>query len=55
MKQKIVEIPANEFQELVDELKKCREEKKLLEEANKKLNAEIKEYNEKFASNFSRE
>ena len=46
---KIVEIPADEFQELVESLKQCREDKKKLETAVKFLNDEIKEYNQKFS------
>ena len=45
---KIVEVPADEFQELVDSLKQCREDKKMLETANKFLNEEIVKYNSKF-------
>ena len=46
---KIVEVPADEFQELVESLKQCREDKKKLETANKFLNEEIEEYNKKFS------
>ena len=46
---KVIEIPANEFEELTKELEKCRKDKEKLEKANKYLNAQIREYNEKFA------
>jgi len=46
---KVVEIPANEFEEMVEELKKCKEERDKLKKANEFLNEQIKEYNKKFA------
>ena len=52
MKQnKEVELNIEDFQKVVDALKKCEKENEMLKEANKKLNKEIKEYNKKFASN----
>jgi len=48
--EKIVEIPLSQFNELVEELKKCREEKEKLFEINDYLNSQIKEYNEKFTN-----
>ena len=45
---KVIEIPADEFEKLTQELEQCRKDKKKLEEANKYLNAQIREYNEKF-------
>jgi len=51
---KIVEVPADEFQELVESLKQCREDKKRLETANKFLNEEIAEYNKKFSDESSK-
>jgi len=52
---KVVEIPADEFQELVESLKQCREDKKKLETANKFLNEEIIKYNERFSDESSRQ
>jgi uncharacterized coiled-coil DUF342 family protein len=49
MAEKVVEIPIEEFQELVNELKKCREDKKKLIETVNFLNEEIEEYNQKYA------
>ena len=49
MAEKIVEIPIEEFQELVNELKKCREDKNKLIETVNFLNKEIEEYNKKYA------
>jgi hypothetical protein len=49
MKQKIVEIPLEEFKELTKALQECRKEKAELEKANKFLNEQVKEYNEIFA------
>ena len=46
---KVIEISADEFEELTKELEQCREDKKKLEKANKYLNEQIKAYNEKFA------
>jgi len=45
---KVVEIKANEFEEIVEELKKCKEERDKLKKANDFLNEQIKEYNKKF-------
>ena len=50
---KVIEIHADEFTKLVKELDKCREDKKKLEEANKFLNEQIKNYNKKFAKDKS--
>ena len=52
MKQnKEVELSIENFQKVVNRLKECEKENEMLREANKKLNDEIKEYNEKFTSN----
>ena len=48
MKGKIVEMPLEDFKTLMEELKKCRKDKEELIKANKFLNEQIKEYNEKF-------
>jgi uncharacterized protein YpbB len=48
MSKKVVEISLNEFKKMVDEMRKCKKEKELLQETNKKLNKEIEEYNDKF-------
>jgi len=48
MKGKIVEMPLEDFKTLTEELKKCRKDKEELIKANKFLNEQIKEYNEKF-------
>jgi len=45
---KVIEISANEFKEMVEELKKCKEERNKLKKANDFLNEQIKEYNDKF-------
>jgi len=47
---KVIEIPANEFKEMVEELKKCKEERDKLKKANEFLNKQIKEYNDKFVN-----
>jgi len=51
---KVVELTPKDFEKIVNELKKCREERELLIEANKRLNEEIKEYNKKFANKRSK-
>jgi chromosome segregation ATPase len=50
MKKKVVEIPIEEFQELVNELKKCREDKEKLKKAVEFLNEQIEEFNRLYAS-----
>ena len=49
IKGKVVEMLLEDFKTLTEELKKCRKDKAELEKANKFLNEQIKEYNEKFA------
>ncbi len=46
---KVIEIKPDEFEKMVIELKKCREDKEKLEVANKYLNEQITAYNDKFA------
>ena len=48
MSEKVIEIPIEEFQELVNELERCREDKRKLIETVKFLNQEIEEYNKKY-------
>jgi uncharacterized protein (UPF0305 family) len=50
-KNKKVEMPLEDFIELVDALKKCKKDKEILQETVDKLNAEIREYNKNFTSN----
>jgi len=50
---KTIEMPLCEFEELIKELQQCKKEKAELEKANKFLNEQIKEYNEKFAKDTS--
>jgi len=45
----VVEIPYNEFMSLMEEIKKCRNEKDKLIDTVEFLNAEIQKYNTKFA------
>jgi cell division protein FtsB len=46
---KTIEMPLHEFEKLTEELQQCRKDKAELEKANKFLNEQIKEYNDKFA------
>ena len=46
---KVVEIKPEEFNRLVQDLIKCKEEKKELQKAVDYLNKEIKEYNDRFS------
>ncbi len=46
---KVVEIKPEEFNKLVQDLIKCKEEKKELQKVVDYLNKEIKEYNNRFA------
>ena len=45
---KVIELSAEEFAKLVNELDKCREDKEKLQKAVHYLNEQIKAYNEKF-------
>lgn len=45
-----VVLEEKEFRKMVEELQKLREEKKELLTANRYLNNQIKEYNERFAN-----
>lgn len=46
---KVIELSVEEFEELTNELKKCREDKEKLQKANEFLNEQIKAYNDRFA------
>ena len=50
MEKKVVEIPIDEFQEMVNELKNCKEDKEKLKKAVDFLNNQIKEFNHLYAS-----
>jgi len=49
MDKKIVEIPIEEFQELIDNLENCKKDKEKLIKTVEYLNQEINEYNKKYA------
>ncbi|WP_201338323.1 MULTISPECIES: hypothetical protein [unclassified Nitratiruptor] len=49
MRGKKVVLKTSDFEKIVRELEKCRSEKDALKEALDYLNAQIEEYNEKFA------